>query len=360
MPILTEAELLEYIQEHNPHNMKVDTIKRLNGGSANFVWRVQLKEKCDELGGCSSVIAKHAPPFVAMAPSIPFDAVRMYYEILALKIAADSTISLPHCSIPATYSYDDENKIAFLEDVGDSADMKTYVSSPEKPLSSDLAREIGTALGQFIGRLHSTGRTRREELLKQLDNPKGIAMSKYVLYDQVKGVLQKLGTEDPLVQAAANWGGEQLTTNPQTLCMGDFWPGNILVSDDSVKDLSLRIVDWEFCRYAPSGMDLGQFLAEVFCLNKYRRSCEEIMVAFLSAYSKEYGPTIYDAKVAIIHFGLHLLVWTPRNGWVEDGTEIFDIGAQYVRHAWQDDWAWFDNTIFSEYLKHLKVSNETK
>jgi 5-methylthioribose kinase len=360
MLITSESELLKYIENQNPHGIKVDTVKRLNGGFGNYVYRLQLKESCKDMGNCSSVIAKHAPPFVAAYPNLPYEATRMNFEILAMGITADPTISLPNCSVPANYSYDEENKVCFLEDVGNAADMKTYISSLEQPLSSDLACEIGEVLGQFIGRLHSAGHARREELLKQLENSQAIAMSKYVVYDQVADVLKRFGKEDPLVQAAAIWGGEQLQTNPQTLCMGDFWPGNILISKDSTRVLNMRIIDWEMCRYAPSGMDLGQFLAESYCLNKYRRSCEEIMTTFLSAYCKEYTPTLYDAKITIIHFGFHLLVWTPRTGWVEDASEIVDIGSQYVRHAWQEDWAWFENTIFSGLLKFLGVSTCAK
>ncbi|KAH8552131.1 kinase-like domain-containing protein [Umbelopsis sp. PMI_123] len=358
MAITNDAEIQAYVKQTKPESLKIDTLKKLSGGVGNYVWRLQLKEGCQDMGNATSVIVKHAPPFVAAAPEIAFDPIRMNYEIVAMRITSDPTISLPNCSVPTVYSYDEVNKVAFIEDFGNSADMKTYISTLDHPPSSGFAREIGTSLGQFIARLHSAGHARRDELTKKLDNQIAITMSRYVLYDRAEAVLKKFGKEDQALLEAANWGGEQLSTNPQTMCMGDYWTGNILISNDLTRDLQMRVVDWELCRFAPSGMDLGQFLAETYCLNKYRQPCEEIMTAFLSAYFKEYKPTAYDAKITIIHFGFHLIVWTPVTGWVEDGTEIVDIGSQYVLHAWLEDWAWFKNTIFYDYLKAVGLCSE--
>jgi 5-methylthioribose kinase len=358
MTITSDDEILAYIQRTKPDWIKIDSINRLSGGTANYVWRAQLKEKCPEMDDCNSVVIKHAESFLASAPQFAFYAARMDYEIVAMRIVTDATISLPNCSVPAIYSYDEVDKVAFMEDVGNSADMKAYISTLDKPPSSGFAREIGTSLGRFIGRLHTAGHARRDELIKQLHNPKAVAMSKYAVYDRVESALKKFGKEDQALQDAANWGGEQLSNNPQTLCMGDFWPGNVLLPNDLTQDLKMKVVDWELCRYAPSGMDLGQFLAETYCLDKYRQPCKDIMTTFLSAYCKEYQPTIYDARIAIIHFGFHLVVWTPITGWVDDGTEIVDIGSQYVLHAWQEDWAWFKDTIFGNYLETIKASSE--
>ncbi|KAI8577566.1 hypothetical protein K450DRAFT_251455 [Umbelopsis ramanniana AG] len=358
MTITSDEDILAYIKRTKPDWIKIDTIERLSGGTANYVWRARLKEKCPELGGCNSVVIKHAESFLATAPEFALFAERMNYEILAMRIAADATISLPNCTVPTIYSYDEADKVAFMEDIGHSANMKAYISALDEPPSSGFAREVGTALGRFIGRLHSAGHVQRHELIDKLDNPKGVAISRYVVYDRVESVLKKFGKTDQALQDAANWGGEQLSNNPQTLCMGDFWPGNILLPNDLTQDLKIQVVDWEICRYAPSGMDLGQFLAETYCLDKYRQPCKDIITAFLSAYCKEYHPTLYDARIAIIHFGFHLVVWTPVNDWVDDGTEIVDIGSQYVLHAWQEDWAWFKDTIFGDYLDTIKSSSE--
>ncbi|KAG2182782.1 hypothetical protein INT44_005762 [Umbelopsis vinacea] len=360
MTITSDDEILAYIKRTGSDGIKIDRIERLSGGNANYVWRVQLKEKCPEMDGCSSFVIKHAESFMATATEFSLYADRMDYEIIALRNAADAAISLPDCTVPKVYSYDEVDKVVFMEDIGNSANMKAYISALDEPLSSGLAREVGAALGRFIGRLHSVGHAQRHELIKKLDNPKGVALSRYVFYDRAGSILKKFGKKDQALQDAANWGGEQLSNNPQTLCMGDYWPGNIIVPNDLTQDLKLRVVDWEMCRYAPSGMDLGQLLAEIYCLDKYRQPCKDIMTAFLSAYCKEYQPTMYDAKIAIIHFGFHLIVWTPVTGWVEDGTEIVDIGSQYVLHAWQEDWAWFKDTIFVDYLETIKLSSEAQ
>jgi len=102
-------------------------------------------------------------------------------------------------------------------------------------------------------------------------------------------------------------------------------------------------------RYGPAAMDLGQFIAEAFSLNKYRHPCEELMTSFLEAYCKIYGDrlTTTDLKTAVIHCGGHLMAWTPYTGWFKQdedldakAKEITLIGAEFIKRAWIEDWAW--------------------
>jgi 5-methylthioribose kinase len=327
------------------------SVQKLTGGSANFVWRAQLKEKRANLGDRPTMVIKHAEPFVAFDINLRLDAVRMNYEIAAMQTAADPVISCPKVGVPSVYSYDDQNKVVFLEDADGSADLKAYISALDKPPSTELSHEIGSLLGQFIGRLHTFGQAKRGDLQSKFDNPTGLNICKSYFYDRVESVMKSFNIDSPQAVEAAAWGGQQLATNPQTLCHGDYWTGNVLINVGSTTGVKLRIVDWEVCRYSPSGMDIGQMLAEMFNLNKFRQPCSNMMAAFLNAYTKEFHPTLYDVKIAIIHFGFHLLIWTPVTGWTEDGPAIARIGLDYVCHAWQEDWAWFDNTVFRDYVQ---------
>ncbi|KAJ2964690.1 hypothetical protein NQZ79_g467 [Umbelopsis isabellina] len=350
MPITTDEEVLKYLEERG---IQATDVQKLTGGLSNFVWRVQLKEKRVDLGDRPTIVVKHAEPFVAFNASLLFDAARMDYEIAALRLASNLAISLPKIGVPSVYSYDADNRVAFMEDAHGSATVKSYISGLAKPPSSELSHEIGSLLAQFIARLHNYGLAKRDDLESKFDHPAGVNLSKVYFYDRAEGLMKNFGIESPDAVAAAAYGGEQLLTNHQTFCMGDYWTGNVLINVGSTEGVKLHVVDWEICRYAPSGMDIGQMLAEMFCLHKFRHPCEDMMKSFLQVYTKEFHPTLYDVKIAIIQFGFHLLIWTPVAGWTEDGAGIARIGIEYVSHAWQEDWAWFENTVFREYLHNV-------
>ncbi|KAG2182030.1 hypothetical protein INT43_006956 [Umbelopsis isabellina] len=350
MPITTDEAVIKYLEERGIHTTGV---QRLTGGSANFVWRVQLKEKRADLGDQPTIVVKHAESFVAFDVNLFFDAARMNFEIEALRLANDPAISVPKMGVPSVYSYDAENNVAFMEDVVGSATVKAYISDLAEPPSPELSHEIGSLLAQFIARLHNYGLANRDVLRGKFDHRLGADLSKAYFYDRAEGLMRSFGIESPDAVAAAAYGGEQLVTNPQTFCMGDYWTGNVLINVGSTEGVKLRVVDWEVCRYAPSGMDVGQMLAELFCLHTFRHPCEDLMKSFLQVYAKEFHPTLYDVKIAIIQFGLHLLIWTPTAGWTDDGASIARIGIDYVSHAWQEDWPWFENTVFREYLHNV-------
>lgn len=347
MPITTDEEVLKYLEERN---IQATGVQKLTGGSANFVWRVQLKEKRTDLGDRPSIVVKHAESFVAFDANLEFDAARMNYEIAAMRLASDPAISLPKMAVPSVYSYDTENNVAFMEDVDGSATVKAYISDLAEPPSPELSHEIGSLLAQFIARLHHYGLAKRDVLKSKFDHPVGVNLVKAYFYDRAESVMKGFGIESPDAVAAAAYAGEQMLTNPQTFCMGDYWTGNVLINVGPTEGVKLRVVDWEVCRYGPSGMDVGQMLAEMFNLHTFRHPCEDLMKSFLQEYTKEFHPTLYDVKITIIQFGFHLLIWTPVTGWTEDGASIARIGIEYVSHAWQEDWAWFENTVFREYL----------
>jgi 5-methylthioribose kinase len=111
MPITTDEEVLRYMEERGIH---ATSVQKLTGGSANFVWRAQLKEKRANLGDRPTMVIKHAEPFVAFDINLRLDAVRMNYEIAAMQTAADPVISCPKVGVPSVYSYDDQNKVVWI------------------------------------------------------------------------------------------------------------------------------------------------------------------------------------------------------------------------------------------------------
>ncbi|ORX51263.1 kinase-like protein [Hesseltinella vesiculosa] len=342
----------------------IQEIKGLTGGSANFVWRVELQTPLEMLDNQNVMIIKYAPPYIASWPEMKFDPNRMAYEVAVMKRAIDSDISLAGITVPKVYHFDKENKIMFMEYLDRSIDLKQFVFSLDKPLGSDLAGTIGSNLGKFIARLHLVGKDIDRPALfdGQVNNDPALVMSKFAVYDQVNECLKKRDQDDNVVvtiKKAAEWASNELMTQPMTLCMGDYWTGNALIATDAKPDTcQLRIIDWELTRFAPPGFDLGQMLAESYCLHRYRQASDTLLTNFIASYQELSPLELTQLKIMLIHFGLHLVVWTAHTGWIakddkQAAEDIYIFGAEYIQRAWAEDWTWFKNTPFQHAVQQV-------
>ncbi|KAF9348303.1 hypothetical protein BGX34_002560 [Mortierella sp. NVP85] len=389
MDFETEAGILQYLQRHDK-TRSIVTVKKLSGGNANYVYRGTIAEPHSDLfGGRSTVVIKHAADHLASCRQMALYVDRMVFEQTALGIVAsasdnknnnnkeDEDIETAKVKVPRVLYWDHENNIVIQEDAGvKSTNLKEFISSHVQPPSQRLAKEIGGSLGEFIARLHLYGFRHRSELYpNEMANTEALGLSRLVLYDQFPKAASKYMDDQPqfdrdVIDLASKWGGDRLMNEPETLAHGDFWPGNFLVDTEigegnEITIKHMYIVDWEMSRYAPAAMDLGQFIAEAFSLNKYRHPCEELMTSFLEAYCRIYGNrlTTTDLKTAVIHCGGHLMSWTPYTGWFkeDDGhyakaKEITLIGAEFIKRAWMEDWAWIrQETAFRVMIDHLKL-----
>lgn len=116
--------------------------------------------------------------------------------------------------------------------------------------------------------------------------------------------------------------------------MGDFWPGNILLSLDphtgAVEGIS--VVDWELAKTGLAGLDLGQFTAEVDSLRKFYPTFKDAGTKMISAFYGAYSMEEDVARTAAIHWGVHLITWTPRVQWgsKENTREMVEKGIKLV------------------------------
>ncbi|KAF9316492.1 hypothetical protein BGZ91_005543 [Linnemannia elongata] len=388
MDFETEAGILQYLHSHDK-TRGIVAVKKLSGGNANYVYRGTIAEpSADLFGGRSTVVIKHAAGHSASQRQMALYTDRMVFEQTVLGIVADASgknnnskedehIETANVKVPRVLYWDHENNVVIQEDAGmTSTHLKGFISSLAQPPSPRLAKEIGSSLGEFIARLHLYGFRHRSELYpNKMANTEALSLSRLILYDQFPKAASKYMEDQPqfdrdVIDLASKWGGDRLMNEPETLAHGDFWPGNFLVDSatgegNEITIKSIYIVDWEMSRYGPAAMDLGQFIAEAFSLNKYRHPCEELMTSFLEAYCKIYGDrlTTTDLKTAVIHCGAHLMSWTPYTGWFKEdddheakSKEITLIGAEFVKHAWIEDWAWVrQETAFRVMVDHLKL-----
>ena len=105
--------------------------------------------------------------------------------------------------------------------------------------------------------------------------------------------------------------------------MGDFWPGNIMVSlNQEGSDLKrLYILDWELARTGLPGIEVGQFCAEIHMLGRFHPAvCQETATLVLEHFFKAYGSDSKEEDVehnrrARVHMGVHMSILGARVEW---------------------------------------------
>ncbi|KAF8899247.1 hypothetical protein BD779DRAFT_1422633, partial [Infundibulicybe gibba] len=125
--------------------------------------------------------------------------------------------------------------------------------------------------------------------------------------------------------------------------MGDFWPGNIMLAPTSTDTYTIYVIDWELAKPGLPAHDIGQFCAELDLLDRFAPSSLTVpssspAKSMLHAFIRTYAPTPAPlARTALVHWGCHLAVWTPRAGWgarepvravVKDGVAMMLCGAR--------------------------------
>ncbi|KAH6566439.1 hypothetical protein BASA61_008362 [Batrachochytrium salamandrivorans] len=354
-----------------------------------------------------TVIVKHAEAFIASSPDVPFDLSRMRYEVNAMHLAcglgvSDPSVSKDHgishvipttqITCPRVLHFDEETYTLIMEDAGvGSMHLKAYMSTDttttnrsninecmldgtfsraESPANSVYA-SIGSGLGSFIGRLHNTGRSMTKQDLHSYSNPHALSMSNYALYARFERALEHHKV-DALQRGdsvnAMKWASDILmagdTHDQASICMGDFWPGNILIhtinptalhlapGSDTMpvgsSNICVSVVDWELTRVGPTPMDLAQFLAEAYCIHIYRQPIPNLLDAFQRAYLAVTLPiqpfSAADLQLCCIHIGAHLMLWGPHTGWFDSGDKentnrLINLGLSLMNAAWRCDWA---------------------
>lgn len=281
-------------------------------------------------------------------------------------------------TIPRIHLFDEAAHVIIMEHCGEGIlTLKQLMLQDPPPIS--IARDIGKGLGEFLGHLHTWGLDPDASNHAYFDtNQQGKTMSGFVTYGRLVSTLtgkDKLpALTDPsievpqskidIISGIATKTIDAVNTSHQTLTMGDFWPGNILVrlsapsGESDLRSLErIYVLDWELSKPGLAGLDIGQFTAEMHLLRRFSPASDESVSTALSSFFKSYQasfPAVDEelARIAVVHVGAHLVAWTPRVPWggkertrqvVLEGVDCLVNGCQETRH-------WLEKSIVGPLL----------
>jgi aminoglycoside phosphotransferase (APT) family kinase protein len=334
MSITTDDTLRTYL---NSKGIPYQSIHKLTGGTANFVWRL------DDAARPS--IIKHAEPFIASNPSMSFGIERMDFENRAMTLVRGILLNNLRVGPPEVYSYDPSSHVLHMEYGGQRTLKEAYAD-----FSLDV-RAVGRALGAWLARLHNS--TIHEYGLG--DNEIARRIYRYS-YWNLADARKKFGFDTALAERVDKEYGGLIAGDDGMVCHGDFWPGNVLVGSlpgPGEKEMpKLTIVDWEMCRRGNGATDVGQFAAEAWLLDRFRGGMG-LLDAFLRAYIKERRLGKEDCGRVAVHFGTHIGFWPTVVDWAneEDTKEVVRIGGEITEKAMEGDWAWLGRSMLKELFR---------
>lgn len=280
------------------------------------------------------------------------------YEYKALTMLPDFLAEKDGSCIelPKVLHFDDKSHVLVLEDVGDVPSLKSWLSDT---VPVDLCRSIGTSLGQFLAEVQDIAI--QKPALRGLfkDNKMAKQLSAMVYFGNLPAAAARFGFHDSFITDAAAEGQREILEADEVLSLGDFWPGNILVSTDSRpggKDMTkIYVVNLEFCQAGTKWFDIGQMAAELYCLARFRdeERGKEMLEGFLRGYKSGAGQ-VEGCKVAI-RIGAHLVVMGPvgRERQVEQAAlrKVVEEGIEMIRAGHEQDIDALRKTIVAMFLK---------
>ncbi|KAL1748940.1 hypothetical protein HDZ31DRAFT_28711 [Schizophyllum fasciatum] len=301
---------------------------KLTGGTANFAYRVHLNTPYE---GRNTLVVKFGRAFLEIdGQRMPFDIERQKFEAEALKAVRDWTRPGSLVTVPAVHLFDSKNHVLIMDDCGEnSVTLKDLLR--DHNLRSHIAQKIGRALGEFLADVHSIGEKQPPDFMNLFaSNEQARSISAWATYGRVRETLDGSAglaalanppldlAKERLEQACtvADSMVQRLKLTEDKFVMGDFWPGNVLITMDGEDIRSIKVVDWELAKTGLPELDVGQFLAELQLLCRFHPDSQDATTAAARAFADAYGEKhAFNRHTVLTHFGAHLIAWTPRVPW---------------------------------------------
>ncbi|KAF8601470.1 hypothetical protein BDV93DRAFT_558316 [Ceratobasidium sp. AG-I] len=312
-------------------------VQLLSGGHSAFTYRAVLKTPLPT--GETSVVLKHSEGCAALFTELKVEAARSGFEYEALVALAKSGLFNANSTvqIPTPLHYDPDTHTIFMTDLGDVVTLSNFLSSalddarasPSSELrlkeAFALASEVGSALGDFMGRFHYWSALPEQTEVRERfsKNVAGVDQCMSLHLAIMAQSMEKLGLKESWVDDVVRKEQEGALSGGRVLAMGDFWIGNVLVSrDHQYGKLRLYIVDWEMVRPIDPEYDIGEITAAGMSF-AHRYGVQDtypLLPALHHAYRSHL--TLDPSRVALVT-GIDVIGACAMMPWARDQSEDF-------------------------------------
>ncbi|KAL0933898.1 uncharacterized protein CTRU02_210697 [Colletotrichum truncatum] len=339
---------------------KALTLKKLPGGSVNWIYLATLSKALDD--GTTKVLVKHGETYMATKPDFALTLIRCHIEVETLRSLSGSSLfdksTDAHTFVvrtPNLFYFDDKSTTQIQEYLPNGIDLKSYVlqhfSAPTPQPLEPKCRQLGKALGTWLRAFveWSAQQVKHRELVAL--NGFGQEVKHMInfawLNDRITGFPGILGDVKDILQEVEDMAAtERKEQSKYQIIHGDFWTGNIVLPNASIEEgteVPIFVVDWELAQLGLPSVDFGQMIAEMYALWLYKSITAGLWM--MKGFIEAYGDISEDfAFRTAIQVGTHLLcITTTFPGWgpPEQVEKVACIGRDVIVHAWKRDHAWF-------------------
>lgn len=313
-----------------------------------MAYSLSVRARAEDDDSLGLHVTTDAPRVKSLTSSQSFEAKALEY--LGRTYAAGH----PAIHIPAVLSFDQKNHVLIIQDAGDLPSLKSWLQTDS---SQDQITAISSALGSFLADVHNT--SSQDSDLKQAFDTNIVArdLSSSIYFGNLPAAARKYGYNAQFVVEAAKAAEAQVLAANEVWTLGDFWPGNVLVSAPKEHtNLSMTLVDFELAKPGTAAFDVGQMGAEMLCLAHFRdseRNGQLLLEEFFRCYKARRQGSV-DAAAVAIRIGAHLFTMMPRAWTAEVGEEkvkkLLREGFDLLKMGWENDEAALKNSIVRELM----------
>lgn len=381
MTLLTETEINAMLASISATLSTTDlacaSIAQLSGGTTNFVFRGYLSRP---FMNRSSVIIKHAAPFISCNKDYPIDDTRAEFEEIMLtaldggsRIKAvdneEQDVEAVEVRTPRLWYYNRPEKLQVLEDFPDTVTLNAALPNLDRDRATSMAR----ALGAWLRALHGWSSASELDDLQSmlLKNQEMRKLKRKITYSAFLPVLENfpevLEPHRKTLEAVQEAIGREFENpgarKPEAdfgIIHGDFWAGNILIPSNA-NPPHLVVIDWEFTQISHRSVDLGEFLGDLYERHYYDHTSSVpcFCLSAISSFISGYGPMSEElAFRTAIYAGIHLVCWATRGtpgfwrNWPQDRVaEGMKIGVEWIVKGWENDKEWFESSMLAGLFK---------
>ncbi|KAF2643436.1 hypothetical protein P280DRAFT_547580 [Massarina eburnea CBS 473.64] len=357
--------ILDIKQSLAPTLYACSSLEGIGAGTTSFVFlgTPAQPQHSDDGDSESTFIVKYAAGFISCNQDFPLDASRCKYEALMLSALRNfrppfTPTSQVIINTPHLHHFEEAANVEVIEYFPNAITLKEALPS----LSPSQAGSVGHALGSWLRSFHSWSSTPENVELKNKvgENEKMKALKWKITYEQGSDVLKRfpetIGNDEQTIweEIKASERGEMDgdkcngAGNEWGIIHGDFWSGNVLISDFPFSGpLRLHVIDFEFAQVSHRSTDLDQFIGDLLERQHFNPSFATSIPVLIDHFLQGYGPIDDDlAFRTAVYAGVHEINWWSRGPNLtrsEEGKELVKKAWNMVERAWRRDAAWLND-----------------